>query len=184
MRSCCLDLLDPKSIHDPYLDLGTPILGGKVWSVVALGLIPVAVSLFFCIYTKEMAAISKKWLFFVFLAFVCNADCAITHRPQQMLFHEQHGNMLIAFASIISLIICFILYVRSDRTDSKIMPKNAGIFSFVAGLSNVGLNLLVIILASTQISTNLICPVIGVGGLAVTLLFSQFAFKEKLRPAQ
>ncbi len=152
--------------------------------VVALGLVLVVVSLFLCIYTKEKATISKRWLIFVFLAFASNAGCAITQRTQQMIFQGQHGNMLMASASLISLIICFVLYMRSDRSDSKVILKKAGIFPVVAGLSNVGLNLFVIILASTEISTNLIYPVIGVGGLAVTLLFSQFAFKEKLRPAQ
>ena len=64
------------------------------------------------------------------------------------------------------------------------MFKRTTPFPLIAGLSNVGLNLFVILLAGTNISTNLIYPVIGVGGLAVTLLFSQFVFKEKLRPAQ
>lgn len=167
----------------------TTIWGIIFWNakfgiLVIIGLILVALSLFLCIYTKEKATISKKWLIYVFISFITNAGCAITQRTQQITFDGQHGNMLMSFATIISLLICFILYLRSDRTDSKVISKKAGIFPVVAGLSNVGLNLFVIILATSTISTNLIYPVIGVGGLAVTLLFSQFAFKEKLRPAQ
>ncbi len=167
----------------------TTIWGLFFWNakfgiLVVIGLILVVLSLFLCIYTKEKATVSKKWLFYILIAFTSNAGCSITQRTQQMTFNGQHGNMLMAFATAISLVICFIRYLRSDRSDSKEILKKAGFFPIVAGLSNVGLNLFVILLASSTISTNLIYPVIGVGGLAVTLLFSQLAFKEKLRPAQ
>ncbi len=152
--------------------------------VVSLGLVLVVIALVLCIYTKEKATISKKWLFYVFVAFIGNAGCSISQRTQQILFNGQHGRMLMFFATAISFIVCIVRYLRSEKSDSKFMLKHAGWFPVIAGLSNVGLNLMTIILATSNISTNLIYPVIGVGGLAITLLFSQFAFHEKLRPAQ
>ena len=62
--------------------------------------------------------------------------------------------------------------------------KKGGAFPIFAGLGNVVLNFLVILLATSTVSTNLIYPVIAVGGMAVTMLFSQLVFKEKLRTAQ
>jgi drug/metabolite transporter (DMT)-like permease len=43
------------------------------------------------------------------------------------------------------------------------------------------LNYFVILLAATSLSPSLIYPVIGVGSLAVVIMFSLFAFKEKLK---
>jgi drug/metabolite transporter (DMT)-like permease len=151
---------------------------------VAVGLILVIISLILCIYTKEDSTISPKWLFFVFVAFISNAGCSITQRTQQINFNGQHGKMLMAFATLISLVVCLFIYLRSDKSDSPFILKHAGIFPVVAALCNVGLNMITIILATSKISPSLIYPVIGVGGLAVTLLFSQLAFKEKLRITQ
>ena len=182
----------PVALTSLFLNLSlilTSIWGLIFWNEpinikVILGLIFVVISLFLCIYTKGKKTISKKWLFYVALCFMSNAGCSITQRTEQIVFNGQHGNMLMAFATALSLIFCFILYMRSDRSDSRPMLKKAGIFPILAGLCNVGLNFFVIALATTSISTSLIYPVIGVGGLAITLLFSQLAFKEKLRPAQ
>ena len=40
------------------------------------------------------------------------------------------------------------------------------------------------ILLNMDMSTSIIYPTLAVGGLIVTLVFSVFAFKERLRPAQ
>ena len=60
-------------------------------------------------------------------------------------------------------------------------PKGNIAFPVAAGVTNVLLNLAVIILATSELSPSLIYPVLAVGGLAVTMLFSIFAFKEKLK---
>lgn len=182
----------PVSLTSLILNLSmilTTIWGFFFWDApftlpVAAGLILVIISLILCIYTKENSTVSPKWLFFVFLTFISNAGCSITQRTQQMKFDGQHGKMLMAFATLLSLVICVFIYLRSDKSDSSFVLKKAGVFPVVAALCNVGLNMITIILATSEISPSLIYPVIGVGGLAVTLLFSQLAFKEKLRISQ
>ena len=185
----------PVSLTSLILNLSlimTTIWGFFFWNAaftltVAIGLVLVVASLFLCIYTKnaaEEASISFRWLFFVFIAFIGNAGCSISQRTQQIAFNGQHGKMLMAFATLLSLIACIVLYLCSDKSDSGYMVKKAGIFPVAAALCNVGLNLITIILATSAISPSLIYPVIGVGGLAITLLFSQIAFKEYLRTAQ
>ena len=50
-----------------------------------------------------------------------------------------------------------------------------------AGIANVVLNILVMLMALTTLSPSLVYPVIGVGGLAVVTIFSLLVFKEKMR---
>ena len=50
-----------------------------------------------------------------------------------------------------------------------------------AGVSNLALNVLVMLMALTTLSPSLVYPVIGVGGLAVVTIFSLLVFKEKMR---
>jgi drug/metabolite transporter (DMT)-like permease len=51
----------------------------------------------------------------------------------------------------------------------------------MAGGLNGFLNLFVILLATSPLSSSLVYPVIGVGSLMITTLFSTFVFKEKMR---
>lgn len=87
--------------------------------------------------------------------------------------------MVIAIA--ISTLFYWILYLRSDRSDTKSILRNATVFPVGAGLCNVVLNFLVILLATSAVPSSLVYPVIAVGGLAVTSIFSFVAFHEKLR---
>ena len=155
-------------------NLTLPVLGG---------LLLVVISLILCLYTgkKEEKKISAKWIFYVILALFGNAGCSITQRTQQMHFNGGYAGELMAFATLFSCIVCFIIWLKSDKTDSRIMWKGAGHFPIIAGIANMLLNYFVVLLAMTKLSPSLIYPVIGVGSLAVVILFSLFAFKEKLK---
>lgn len=158
---------------------------GSEWSVkIAVGLVLVGISLWLCLYSGakgEEKKTSWKWLLFCLLAFIGNSGCTIAQRTQQMHFDGEHGKMLMFFASILSASAGLFLFLRSDKKDSKIILKtNAAIPAF-SGAINVLSNFLVIVLASSTLSPNLIYPVISVGSLIITMLFSLFAFKEKLK---
>ena len=60
------------------------------------------------------------------------------------------------------------------------MLKTSVWLPICAALLNLVLNVFVMLLANTKLSPSLIYPVIGVGSLAVTLVFSLFVFKEKM----
>lgn len=157
----------------------------SAWSVkIAVGLVLVAISLWLCLYNgrgKEEKGFSWKWLLFSLLAFVGNMGCSIVQRTQQMRYNGQHGSMLMFFALLLATLAGLIFYLRSDKRDSKAILKKNGLFPVFAGVGNVLSNFLMIVLASSTLSTNLIYPVISVGALVITMIFSLFAFKEKLK---
>ena len=165
----------------------TTIWGFIFWDAkltvpVVVGLIFVVMAIYLCLYTKdkEEKSFSFKWLFFVMLAFFGNAGCTIVQRTQQVKFNGQHGNMLMLFATFFSVLFCLFMYLKSDKKDSKGMLKSSWWAPVCAGVANVVLNILVMLMALTTLSPSLIYPVIGVGGLAVVTVFSLFVFKEKM----
>ena len=115
------------------------------------------------------------------MAFFGNAGCSIVQRTQQMQFNGQHKYMLMTFATLLSAIACFVIYLRGDKTNSKDILKRSWHFPILAGACNVVLNLFVMLLATSFLSPSLIYPVIGVGGLMIVTLVSLFVFKEKLK---
>ena len=114
------------------------------------------------------------------MAFFGNAGCSIVQRTQQIQFSGQHKYMLMTFATLLSAIACFIIYLYGDKSKSKEILKKSWYFPVTAGSCNVILNLFVMLLATSSLSPSFIYPVIGVGGLMVVTLVSLFIFKEKL----
>ena len=154
---------------------------------VVLGIILVVVSLYLCLYTKKQEEDAKtqkitfKWLVFVMLAFVGNGGCLIVQKSQQMAFNNQHSNMLMAFAMLVSTIVGIVMMIKSDMVDLKPILKKGGIFAGLVGVSNVLLNLFVLLLANTTLSPSLIYPTIAVGSLIITSLLSIVLFRERLK---
>ena len=166
----------------------TTIWGFLFWDAdvslnVIAGLVLVVASIVLCLYSKEkdQKGISLKWLIYVSLALFGNAGCSIVQRTQQVKYNGQHGNMLMLFATGACAIAYVILYLRSDKRDTKVMMKTSWWVPVCAGICNVVLNVFVMLMAVTTLSPSLIYPVIGVGGLAVVTVFSLFVFKEKMR---
>ena len=85
------------------------------------------------------------------------------------------------FATGASVITCLVIYLKSDKRDTPVMLKTSWWIPICAGVCNVVLNVLVMLMAVTELSPSLIYPVIGVGGLGVVTVFSLFVFKEKMR---
>ena len=154
--------------------------------VVSIGLVLVVISIVFCLSgdRKDEKKVSVKWLFFVLLACLGNAGCCIIQRTQQTVFEGKHGEMLMTFASLISLAVFFAVFAVKGRREAKTVFKRSWYLPVSAGLCNVLNNLCVILLATSELSPSLIYPTIGVGGLVVVILFSLFAFKEKLKWTQ
>lgn len=166
----------------------TTVWGFLFWDAeisltVIAGLVLVVLSIILCLYSKEKdeKGFSLKWLLYVTLAFLGNAGCSIVQRTQQVEYNGQHGNMLMFFATGACAIAYVILYLRSDKRDARIMLKASWWVPVCAGICNVVLNMLVMLMAVTELSPSVIYPVIGVGGLAVVTVFSLLVFKEKMR---
>ncbi len=169
--------------------IGVTIWGFIFWNVkitplVVSGLALVVLSLWLCLYPgkrKEKKPFNVKWLICALLMFVGNAGCSIVQKHQQLAFDGKHGALLMAAATGISALVCLIGYLRSDKTDTRLILKRSWPFPVLAGASGAALNLFVILMASSTLSPSLIYPVIAVGGLMLTTAFSAFVFKEKLR---
>ena len=159
--------------------------GAKVSVVSVVGLICVAVSIYLCLKRgKDEKSFSFKWLIFVVIAFISNAGCSIVQRTEQLEYLGRYGNEMMFFASLISTVAIFVFYIVSDKSDNKTILKKAWWAPVFAGISNVALNLLVLLMAITALTPTLIYPTIGVGGLILITAFSTLFFKEKLTKKQ
>ena len=174
--------------------IGSTIYGFFFWGaeptpLVIIGILLVCVSLVLCLYKgkgeKSGAKINGKWLIYVSLCFAGNMICMIVQREQQRRYEGAYGNQLMLVAMICALLLSIVLYLRSDRRDSRVLLRRAWFWPALAGVSNLLLNLFMMKLAvattTGAISTSLIDPTIAVVPLALMTMISFFAFKEKLR---
>lgn len=151
------------------------------WTV-GIGLVLTAVALWLCLYNgKENGRVSLKWIVYIVLLVVGNAGCSIVQRTQQLRFEGRYGNFLMVVATGISVVACLVIYLRSDRRDTKVITRASWYLPILAGVLNAVLNLFVILMASTSLSPSLIYPVLAIGSLIVISLLSLLVFKERMR---
>ena len=169
----------------------TTIWGFFFWDApltlsVGVGLVLVVVSIVLCLYNRSGKdnAFSPKWLLFVSLSFFGNAGCSIVQRTQQVQYGGQYGNMLMFFAIGLCALTYLLIFLKSDKTDVKVVLKTSWWMPVLSGLCNLFLNVLVMLMAVSPLSPSLIYPVIGLGGLAIVTIFSQVVFKEKMSVTQ
>ena len=184
----------PTSLTSLFVTLSlllTTIWGFFFWGasptfIVITGLVLVVISMTLCLYTgkKEEKKITFKWLVYIAMAFFGNAACMIVQKEQQLAFDGAHGKMLMAFATFFAMLAFLVIYLRSDKRDSRVILKASWGFPVFAGAANVVLNMSLIALALSELSPSLIYPVSGVGELVVVMFFSVLAFKEHLNRSQ
>ena len=169
--------------------ISTTIWGFFFWdseisALVIIGLLLVVIALVLCLYTKggneEKNRISLKWLFYISLFFVGNSVGTITQRTQQLDFDSAYGDFFMMCATAVSFAVCLFVYLRSDKSESKEILSKSWYIPLFCGIFNFLQNLLVIILA-TLLSANIVYPVLMIGSLAITSIFSIVIFKEKMR---
>lgn len=174
--------------------IGSTIYGFFFWDaeltpLVAAGILLVCVSLVLCLYKgkgeKGGAKINAKWLVYVAACFFGNMICMIVQREQQRRYEGAYGNQLMLVAMVGALLLSIVLYLRSNRCDSRVLLRRAWFWPALAGASNLLLNFFMMKLAvettTGAISTSLIDPTIAVVPLAIMTVISFVAFKEKLR---
>jgi drug/metabolite transporter (DMT)-like permease len=150
-------------------------------SGVGLALTVIAICLCLMNGKGEKAKLSLRWIIYVLLSFAGNAGCSIVQRTQQMSFGGKYGNFLMVVATGLSIIMFVIVYLRSDRSDSGELVRTSWYYPVIAGVLNALLNLFVILMATSSLSSSLIYPTIAVGSLALVMIFSLFIMKEKMR---
>ena len=158
--------------------------GSEITIPVIVGLFLVITALVLCLYTDkagegEKKRISARWLLFISLFFVGNSVGTITQRTQQIEFNSAYGDFFMTVATAISFAVCLCVYRKSDKTDTKKILKGSWYIPLLCGVLNFLQNLFVIIL-STILSANIVYPVLMIGSLAVTSIFSIAIFKERM----
>lgn len=91
--------------------------------------------------------------------------------------------MLMLFAMLFSVVLSFLLFMKEDKSDMKIIIKQSAGFPFLAGICNAILNLGVVYLA-LRLSSGIVYPVIAVGGLGICIIDSLVIFHEKITLTQ
>ena len=149
----------------------------------AIGLVLIVISLWLCLYNgkTDEKKISWKWVVFAVMAFVGNAGASITQRTQQTAFDGKYGNFLMVVATAIAALICGVVYLTSEKGDTRKLVKTSWYYPVAGGLMNVMLNVCVILLATSTLSPSIIYPVLAVGGLIIVTVFSKYVFKEDMR---
>ena len=84
-------------------------------------------------------------------------------------------------ASFFSMSFCLVMYLKSNKSDSKEIIRYSWQYPVLAGVLNAVMNLCVILLATSFLSPSMVYPVLAIGSLAVTTIFSAFVFREKMR---
>ena len=158
--------------------------GSEITIPVIVGLFLVITALVLCLYTDkagegEKKKISAKWLLFISLFFVGNSVGTITQRTQQIDFNSAYGDFFMTVATAVSFAVCLCVYLKSNKTDTKKILKGSWYIPLLCGVLNFLQNLFVIIL-STLLSANIVYPVLMIGSLAVTSIFSIAIFKERM----
>ena len=189
-------LTGPTSLTTLFVALSliiTTIYGFFAWHnlftlLVAIGLVLVVISIFLCLFTgqKEEKKISFRWIIFVLMACFGNACCSIVQTELVKSVPEneciRYGKMLMAFATFLVLISCLVLYLLSNKKDTKVIARRSWHFPVLAGSCNVVLNFCIMMLTGNSLlPESLIFPVVGVGELVIVMLFSIFAFRERLK---
>lgn len=160
----------------------------KFTLLIGIGLVLVLVSLALCLLERgeKKSKITLKWLLSALVAFAGNAGCIIIQRTQQLVFKQQHGNMLMFFAMIFATLSCVVLLLKNKTEAPRTVIKRGGIFPVAVGILNAANNLIVILLADPKfgVSASFLFPVLSVAALAMTSILSLILFGDKLKPRQ
>ena len=147
---------------------------------VSVGIALVLVSLWFCFKPSRTDKTSVKWFIFSAVLLIGNAGCSIVQKYQQIHFNGEHGGLLMFGATASSVLFCIILYLRGERPKISDMPRFSLPLPIIAGVSSAMLNVFVLRLIASPLSESVFFPIIGVGGITLTTLFSVGVYKERL----
>ena len=174
--------------------IATTVWGFFFWDtkftwLVGIGLVLVVIAIWLCLYTgkeQNTAKITPKWIIYSLMAFGGNAGCAIIQRSQQIAFDGKHGNMLMLGGISMAVVFFIIMYLRSNKSDSLFILKKATPFPIIAGVGNLLLNVIIIVLTRFPKETppSIIYPSLAIGSLSITGICSLLIFKEKLKLSQ
>ncbi len=150
-------------------------------NTVVTGLILVFLSLWLCFKPSKEGRTSIKWCLFSLLVIVGNAGCSVVQKYQQIDFGGSHGSLLMLGSTFVAaLLSAFMYFTRNKGIKKSDMPCTAFLLPVIAGVASTALNIFVLNLISSSMLESVFFPVIGVGGIVLTTVFSVGVYKEKL----
>ena len=175
--------------------VGTSVWGFFFFSVpvtvnAVIGMLLIVASLCLCLIEKKKQgadASHKKDLrlpLYLLLIAAGNIGCPVTHKYLLMRYDGKHGYMMLFFGVLLSAIISTARALKGKQKIPKKLVLSSGHLPIFAGASSAMTGIMQTILLNMNMSTSVLYPTLAVGGLIVTLIFSIFSFKERLRPAQ
>lgn len=149
-------------------------------TTVIIGLLLVLAALWLCFKPERGIKTNLSWGLFSLILIVGNAGCSIVQKYQQIRFDGGYGSFLMLGATATSVLLCLFIYLKCDRPQLKELPRFTFMLPIVAGMSSAFLNVFVLKLITSSIPESVFFPIIGVGGIILTTLFSVGVYKEKL----
>lgn len=148
---------------------------------ISIGLVLIVVALYLCFKTDKSSKnpVSLKWCIFALLLLAGNAGCSIVQKYQQLATDGHSGNVFMFFGTLISFVICLILYLSNKPRNVKDVSKYSLVYPIIGGISSAVLNLFILKLISSPLPESIIFPGIAVGGLILTMVFSLTVYREK-----
>ena len=154
----------------------------KLTLLVGIGLFLIVLSIVLCLYSKnkDEKQITFKWVVLIGTVFLTNAICTIIQKTQQMDFSGKYGSFFMMASMFIATAISFIIYLKSDKSQTKLILKTSWHYPALSAVFNAVLNLCIMLLATSTLSPSLIYPTFAIASIAITTLFSTLVFKEKI----
>lgn len=138
------------------------------------------VSLCFIVWPrdKNTLKITKKWVFYVTLAFLSNGFCSVFLNAFQKKSGGAQKCEFMLFAMLVAIVISVVaLLVNKDKT--RLNVKRTVVYGGICGIMNATVNFLAMVLAVSAIPLSVIYPTLSAGSLVLSTLISAVAFKEK-----
>lgn len=150
---------------------------------IVIGIILLLISLFLINAIKGIAKPTKKWTIFAAIAFFSNGMCSIFQKLHQLKFMGEFTMEFMLTAMFIVLILNTVGFIILKRKNRFPVFKEYLPFSVGCGLSNAVSNILVLLLIS-KLSISLMFPLISVGSILITFIFSKLLFREQFGKIQ
>ncbi len=148
-----------------------------------IGLFLLIASLFLVNFEKGEKKITKKWLVFVSLAFVCNGLCSTIQNSQQIKFNGLYKSEFMFTVYLSVMVVMLISSLITEKTTPKERFNKLAFLALGCGLANAITNLFVMLL-STRLPTSIMFPIISAGSILATAFISFSIYKERFSKLQ
>lgn len=165
---------------------GILFLNDNITTLLIIGLVLLIISLALVnIESKgEKKKITLKWVLYIIPAFFGNGFCSIFQNMHVRKFEGAYSNEFMVTALVISAVVLLVISLFTEKKDLPSNLKKGAFWYLLCGLSNGGVNLLVLVLTNRGLAPSVMFPVISAGGIVISYVISLVFYKEKFSVTQ